>query len=183
MGRVQPLRALIDQRYPDAPWGTCRWCGRPILKKDGTQNLRRRWHPDCHEEMLSFDPRVLRDKVSDRDHGVCAACGFDCHLAERQMRQEYSRARAGLRDGPDIGRTLRAVGFDLTRSLWDMDHVVPLADGGGHALEWVWTLCQVCHKKKTALEATLRARGYTPEQDPEAAKARWRSELCRRPQT
>ena len=53
---------------------------------------------------------------------------------------------------------LRALGYKVRGSLWELDHVVPLIDGGSHELSNLQTLCTPCHKKKTAEEARCRAR-------------------------
>ena len=45
------------------------------------------------------------------------------------------------------------------RSLWDADHVIPVAEGGGQCdLDNLRTLCLLCHRDETArLRARLRA--------------------------
>ena len=40
---------------------------------------------------------------------------------------------------------------------WEHDHIIPLKDGGSHALDNIQTLCIPCHKLKTAREAGARA--------------------------
>ena len=42
------------------------------------------------------------------------------------------------------------------RHAWELDHVVPLADGGPHELADMQTLCRPCHRAKTARGATER---------------------------
>jgi len=54
-------------------------------------------------------------------------------------------------------RALRERGFVPRRSLWELDHIVPLVDGGSHDPSNLQTLCTPCHKKKTAQEARQRA--------------------------
>jgi 5-methylcytosine-specific restriction endonuclease McrA len=44
------------------------------------------------------------------------------------------------------------------RHAWELDHIVPLADGGTHELANMQTLCRPCHRAKTAREAAERAR-------------------------
>lgn len=56
-----------------------------------------------------------------------------------------------------MAKALRERGFVPRRSLWEVDHIVPLIDGGSHAIENLQTLCTPCHKQKTAAEATARA--------------------------
>jgi len=50
-------------------------------------------------------------------------------------------------------------GFDRRRSsYWDMDHIKPVEQGGGLCgLDNLQTLCQPCHKAKTARQAAERA--------------------------
>jgi 5-methylcytosine-specific restriction endonuclease McrA len=55
------------------------------------------------------------------------------------------------------------------RSLWDADHIVPVAEGGGQCdLDNLRTLCVACHREATAaLRARLieRARTATDHTD------------------
>lgn len=41
---------------------------------------------------------------------------------------------------------------------WDLDHIVPLIDGGSHGPENMQILCKPCHKVKTSQEAKERAK-------------------------
>jgi 5-methylcytosine-specific restriction endonuclease McrA len=87
----------------------------------------------------------------ERDRGICARCGIDTIAAARQLR--YSR---GLR------RTALLAGWGLERrtrkSLWDADHILPVAEGGGECdLDNIRTLCLRCHRQATiALRDRLR---------------------------
>lgn len=55
-------------------------------------------------------------------------------------------------------RNLYAMGYDRgRRSYWDMDHVTEVVRGGSNQLENLQTLCQPCHKAKTAKLAAERA--------------------------
>jgi len=135
--------------HSDAPRGTCRWCGEHIFyakgPKQGELDRRRRWHPDCVEVYNASDPREARRVVRKRDRGVCADCGIDTYVVRREVR------------GKGRTRKLRERGYVPRRSLWELDHIVPLIDGGSHALENLQTLCTPCHKQKTAREARERA--------------------------
>ena len=79
-----------------------------------------------------------------RDRGRCAHCGLDTYALRRKHR------------GRGATRALRELGFKPRKSLWELDHVVPLIDGGGHELSNLQTLCTPCHKRKTAREAAAR---------------------------
>ncbi|MBW2274640.1 MAG: HNH endonuclease [Deltaproteobacteria bacterium] len=59
--------------------------------------------------------------------------------------------------GRGATRELRRLGFKPRKSLWELDHIVPLIDGGSHDLENLQTLCTPCHVKKTSEEARLRS--------------------------
>ena len=147
-------------RFSDAPRGTCRWCGEPILHgpgpKEGKVDARRRWHPACVDTYNASDPRELRRRVRKRDRGICRECGLDTNRLRREVR---GRGRA---------KKLRERGFLPRRSLWELDHVVPLIEGGSHELDNLQTLCVPCHRKKTAAEARQRA-GLRREQAEEVS--------------
>ena len=135
--------------FSDAPRGTCRWCGEPILHEDGdkkgTPNRRRRWHQPCVDAYDTTDPRELRRRVRRRDGGRCAVCRLDTYGLKRRMK------------GRGMWTKLRERGFVRRRSLWELDHVVPLIDGGTHDLSNLQTLCVPCHRKKSARENSERA--------------------------
>ena len=137
-------------RFSDAPRGTCRWCGEPILhesgEKQGAVNRRRRWHPACVDAYNESDPREARRRVRKRDRGRCASCRIDTNKLRREVQ---GRGRA---------KKLRALGYKIRGSLWELDHVVPLIDGGSHEASNLQTLCTPGHKKKTADEAKRRSR-------------------------
>lgn len=154
-------------RFTDAPRGTCRWCGESILhergEKRGEPNRRRRWHQACVDAYNGSDPREARRRVRKRDRGICAACGTDTYALRRRIRGRGSH------------RKLRELGFKPRKSLWELDHVVPLIDGGGHELANLQTLCAPCHKHKTAQEAIRRGelrRERTRREDEDALLAR-----------
>ncbi len=135
--------------YPDAPRGSCRWCGEPILhpkgERAGEPNRRRRWHPHCVDAFNASDPREARRRVRRRDRGICAACGTDTVALRRALRGRGERARR------------RSRGFKPRGSLWELDHIVPLVDGGSHDERNLQTLCTPCHTRKSAGEARERA--------------------------
>jgi 5-methylcytosine-specific restriction protein A len=119
----------------------CRWC------RSGIAEGRRRTFCSeacVHEWKLRTDPGYLRDKVFERDRGVCAQCGTDTKSLRGEMRKlDYAARRTflkewGLREGS-------------RKSLWDADHIVPVAEGGGQCdLSNMRTLCLRCHREATA---------------------------------
>ena len=118
----------------------CRWCGKEVGKR------RRTFCSDAcvHEWKLRTDPGYLREKVFERDKGICAQCGADSVSLRKDMRKLDFAARRqflkqwGLREGS-------------RKSLWDADHIVPVAEGGGQCdLSNMRTLCLLCHREATA---------------------------------
>jgi len=133
--------------------GRCRRCGAEVPKGRFTfcSDL-------CvHEWKLRTDRAYLRDQVYQRDHGVCAVCGIDTEGLRRDKRKLDWAARRQFEK--DWGRR---------RHLWDADHMVPVAEGGGECdLSNMRTLCLKCHREATAaLRERLRkqrAKGAAPE--------------------
>jgi 5-methylcytosine-specific restriction endonuclease McrA len=119
----------------------CRRCGAEVPKGRFT------FCSDAcvHAWKLRTDPAYLREKVFERDKGVCALCGTDTEALRKHKRKlDYGSRRVFERK------------WGKRRSLWDADHVVPVAEGGGECdLENMRTLCLECHRKVTA---DLRAR-------------------------
>ena len=143
--------------FSDAAQGTCRWCGAVIVHESGARrgepNRRRRWHPACVEEYNRSDPREARRWVRKRDRGFCASCGLDTYALRRRVRGRGSH------------RKLRELGFQPRRSLWELDHILPLVEGGGHEPSNLQTLCVPCHREKTRKEAAQRRARQSAESE------------------
>ncbi|HVY93438.1 MAG TPA: HNH endonuclease signature motif containing protein [Bryobacteraceae bacterium] len=118
----------------------CRWCHAE------TPPRRRTFCSDAcvHEWRLRTDPGYLREQVFKRDAGVCAQCGINTVQARKDMRRlDFAARRKFLKD------------WELTeksrKTLWDADHIVPVAEGGGQCdLTNMRTLCLKCHRIATA---------------------------------
>jgi 5-methylcytosine-specific restriction endonuclease McrA len=123
--------------------GNCRRCGIEVPKGRFT------FCSDAcvHDWKLRTDPAYLREQVFARDRGVCAMCGLDTEAMRKDKRKLDYKAR--LQFEKDWGRR---------RYLWDADHIVPVAEGGGECdLGNMRTLCLKCHLEVTAaLRARLR---------------------------
>jgi len=120
----------------------CRWCNLEVPR--GRLTFCSDW---CVEEWrLRTDPGYVREKVLQRDQGVCAQCGIDCLAAWRHLKRLRGAARLKAMAGWGIGP-----GQGVRKSLWDADHVVPVVEGGGECdLENIRTLCLKCHRAATA---------------------------------
>jgi 5-methylcytosine-specific restriction enzyme A len=130
------------ESLPKGPNGRnlCRWCNLEVPK--GRVTFCSDW---CVEEWrLRTDPGYLRDKVLERDKGICAACGVDCEAAWIHLKRLRGAARV---------RTLLEWGVKprVRKSLWDADHILPVVEGGGECdLANLRTLCLKCHRAATA---------------------------------
>ena len=150
--RVMPGGRADRAILPTGPSGRhlCRWCNLEVPKGRITF-----CSEFCVEEWrLRSDPGYLRDKVEQRDKGVCAICRVNCIV-------EWNR----LRKLRGMGRHKALAEWNLTnrfrRSLWDADHITPVVEGGGECdLSNLRTLCLKCHGQVTA---ALRARRKATE--------------------
>ena len=153
-----PPRTLAEAgrlRAPSSPAGTqpgarpgaqprplCRWCQLEILAR-----RRRTFCSDycVHQWRLRSDPGYLRDQVFARDRGVCALCSTDTAADYAELKRSRGAARS---------QALALWGMKTVqarRSLWDADHIVPVAEGGGQCdLDNLRTLCLPCHREVTA---------------------------------
>ncbi len=129
----------------------CRWCQLAILAK-----RRRTFCSDfcVHQWRLRSDTGYLRDQVFARDRGVCAVCDADMVAIYGALK----RARGAARSAGLSVYEMRTIAS--RRSLWDADHIRPVAEGGGLCdLDNLRTLCVPCHREATAeLRRRLRAR-------------------------
>ena len=123
--------------------GLCRRCGAAVPKGRFTF-----CSTVCvHEWRLRTDPGYLREQVFARDRGVCAQCGLDTEALRKEKRKlDYAARRQFEKQ------------WGRRRCLWDADHIVPVAEGGGECdLANMRTLCLKCHRAATAaLRARLR---------------------------
>ena len=137
-GRVRP--ASLARGPNGLP--LCRWCDLEILAR-----RRRTFCSDycVHQWRLRSDPGFLRDQVFVRDRGVCQLCAADTVAIYAALRRARGNARlAGL-------SVYGLQTIASRRSLWDADHILPVAEGGGQCdLDNLRTLCLPCHREATA---------------------------------
>jgi 5-methylcytosine-specific restriction enzyme A len=140
-------RALL----PKGPSGRslCRWCNLEVPA--GRSTFCSDW---CvHEWKLRSDPGYLRERVFERDRGICALCRVDARTAYFDLKRARGTHRERLLARWGLKRMNR-------KSLWDADHVIPVAEGGGECdLDNLRTLCLACHRQQTlALRQRLAAK-------------------------
>ena len=120
----------------------CRWCELEILSR-----RRRTFCSDycVHQHRLRTDPGYLRDQVFARDRGICRLCSADTVAIFAALKRSRGTARLA-------GLSLYGMKTIASRrSLWDADHILPVAEGGGQCdLDNLRTLCLPCHREATA---------------------------------
>jgi 5-methylcytosine-specific restriction endonuclease McrA len=140
-------RATLEKGESGRP--LCRWCGIEVPSRRFT--FCSDW---CvHEWRLRTDAGYLRDQVFLRDRGICAICRVDSGAAYVELKRSRGAHRQKLLAHWGLKRLNR-------RTLWDADHVLPVAEGGGQCdLENIRTLCLLCHRRQTlTLQNRLLAR-------------------------
>ncbi len=149
--RTLPGGRTSRHALPKGPNGLplCRWCELEILAK-----RRRTFCSDycVHQWRLRTDPGYLREQVFARDRGICSACQADTIAIYNALKRARGPARAA-------GLSLYGMRtITSRRSLWDADHIRPVAEGGGQCdLDNLRTLCLPCHREVTA-QLRLRLR-------------------------
>jgi 5-methylcytosine-specific restriction protein A len=119
--------------------GLCRWCSLEVPPRRFTF-----CSEFCvHEWKLRSQPAYLREQVFLRDKGVCTICSIDTVKEFRRLRYARGEKRLALMTHWDLGKRIR-------KSLWDADHILPVAEGGGECdLDNLRTLCLLCHREAT----------------------------------
>jgi len=132
----------------------CRWCGAEAAKG------RTSWCSDaCEKEyLIRVSSSAIRAAVFARDGGVCACCGLHVLVLDALLdwldiflREPGDPDTSWL----DVRRGRAAVGNRIGRplpngSIWQADHIVPVAEGGGACgLDNLRTLCWRCHGRET----------------------------------
>ena len=140
------------------------------------------WHPWCEEVYRGqTDKNFALRKILEADPMCGGTCGLDLvELSARvqRLRTAYRDAESlmdELQGGNSLSRrwrsprdwspglwivhALEGLGFRQVRqALVELDHIVPLWEGGKNEPENFQALCQPCHRAKTADEAKRRAR-------------------------
>src|SRR5438270_11419504 len=94
--------------------GICRWCSLEVPPRRFTFCSQ-----FCvHEWKLRTQPGYVREKVLERDRGICCGCGMDTLAASRALRYSRGARRQELLAHWGLRSCTR-------RSLWDADHIVP----------------------------------------------------------
>ena len=147
---------LIYQRYIGASdlrkmlgrqTGECTWCKGFVKHKMG------RWCSEaCRKEGYIRSGYVLVH-VRERDKGVCALCGLDTVSLKKRFVRLWDRCKEKrlCYSFDRLRKWSRLTGVSHNMEPFDMDHILPVSEGGGCCgLDNYRTLCKKCHKKISA---------------------------------
>jgi hypothetical protein len=129
----------------------------------------------CVEQWMIRTGSSTEKFVKKRDKGICVVCKLDCEALSKELRRltnefwkqyqdddrsrgKWKRAEQALAEHVSEFKVKHGIPAHRKRRLWDIDHIVPVVQGGGSAgLDNLQTLCIKCHSKKTAELAAKRA--------------------------
>lgn len=124
----------------------CRWCGVPVVPPKRTFCSK-----ECvHEWKLRSSPQYVRQCLFKRDRGVCTSCGLDTYKLSKGLRKPL--AGESKEDwSKRVKQTRKKYNIpDHRVTLWDANHKIPVASGGGCCdLDNFESLCIWCHRKIT----------------------------------
>ena len=137
-------------KLPRGPNGRalCRQCNTEVPK-----GRRTFCSNECVDEWkVKTDPGHARHLVNNRDKGICVLCRLDCNRLKVMLDRSYGTKAIRIKHlfyfvtgRPHTSK------FAMWRSLWEMDHTVPVSEGGGECgLDNLRTLCVWCHNTVTA---------------------------------
>lgn len=165
--RKPPVDAVFALHAP-VQRGKCRWCGEPTDERTPALGERRWWHAACElEYRVCVRADVARRAVQKRDKCICADCGRDCtndYRARAERPQDKATGvlcwEASTRDErvywtPIIWISLWHVDHKIP--LWKVQHMPPLQRIEYFKLANLATLCERCHKRKSAKEEAEKA--------------------------
>ncbi len=158
---TKPSRYLKRSKtsLPPGPNGRamCRWCG----VVECMPPRRTFCSEECvHEYKMRSSGSYIREQIYKRDRGCCALCGEDTTLIAKELNkirkasgEAVMRIRAAELGVPAHRKVwLRKLGGGL----FDVDHEIPVALGGGQSGETnLRTLCFACHAEESAKLMTM----------------------------
>lgn len=146
-GKATIRHLSYRDRRDVTPPGHCMACRQPITDPGRSAT--------CSKACGQFVAFVVRNStqrrfVNRRDRGICTVCGVDTGL-QRRLKYLAGNQRSAL------GLSGRRWNLPAGWGQWEMDHIVPVCEGGGPSWELsidqmmdnLRTLCQRCHAKAT----------------------------------
>ncbi|XP_070546438.1 DNA annealing helicase and endonuclease ZRANB3-like [Ptychodera flava] len=149
----------------------CLYCDQPCKvdqSKPSTSNKNTDWDTRYCSEKCKEDHYVrakggyVREQLSEIEHGKCQICGLDAHDLYLSVKSRPKKERKEFLSGTKFSKLPTKILNTIIDKpsegkFWQADHIVPVADGGGLcSLENFRTLCTVCHRSITDVQAKQR---------------------------
>jgi 5-methylcytosine-specific restriction endonuclease McrA len=119
-----------------------------------------------HTWKIRSSPSYAREQVFLRDKGVCAVCKLDTEKLREILYAIRIQSEEHYQQLTVLYRLKYGFGFNLAAHFFEMDHILPVAQGGGSCgLENLQSLCLPCHRDKTREQMRakrLRRKGRHP---------------------
>jgi 5-methylcytosine-specific restriction endonuclease McrA len=158
--RIDKRAGFVNpSQLPKGPSGRalCRYCNQEVPK--GRRSF---CSDECiHQHKILTNPGYVRDLIYERDKGICSDCGLDTDKAKKRIYDALKSETIHFSVMKDSWYFHKWLGIPANRtSIWDADHIKPVAQGGGGCgLDNYQTLCIWCHKKKTKQQRKLNNKG------------------------
>jgi hypothetical protein len=99
--------------------------------------------------------RYARKAAKRKDKNICQICGLNCQEFWRSLKERVKGLRGAKRvEAAQVffqERQVPYVEWRHRRSFIDVDHILPVIEGGGECgLDNLRVLCIPCHNKETA---------------------------------
>ena len=148
--RISDRSGWVDpKKLPQGPNGRalCRWCNKEVPV--GCRTFCSDVCVDNHK--ILTQPSYVRQKLFNRDKGICAQCGLDTIALEARLKAVPTQERykaTYTQEYPEWARKRTWTYYGI--SLWEADHITPIVEDGGECgLEGYRTLCAPCHRIET----------------------------------
>ena len=142
-GLLELYRQNPHLEYPKDPSGRplCRWCMGKVKPPKRTF-----CSPECvHQYKLRSNWTYCKRFVAKRDKYICQICRVDCRALKKVLQSLPPKAR--LKEAERLGISQHRL---QGKVLYDIDHIVPVVEGGGMTgPEGLRLLCIPCHKRET----------------------------------
>jgi 5-methylcytosine-specific restriction protein A len=142
-GILEFYRQNPHMQYPKDSSGKhlCRWCMGSVKPPKRTF-----CSPECvHEYKLRSDWTYCKRFVAKRDKFICQICRIDCKALKKCLK-ELPRGTM-LKEAARLGISQHRL---FGKVLYDIDHIVPVVEGGGMTgPDGLRLLCIPCHLVET----------------------------------
>lgn len=141
----------------------CLSCQRPCSGSGGAWDTRFCSHRCQEEFQLRSSQSYMRSRVLEVEQGACQLCGLQAHDLYLRVRDAPPAQRKQMLENTwlaqlPLNKLNEMIRAPVEGDFWQVDHIRPVYSGGGQcSLDNLQTLCTVCHRQRTALQAKERS--------------------------